>query len=278
VYPLDSLTWTSPKGIFHKQDSILGIIGNNIISKFIWDFDLTNQQVTISNNLNYCKNLPDSLSINLVPQNNCKAIPLALNQTNKMLLLDFGCSSPIILADSIPKDKGAQKNSTKISRHNGPGAFSHLDTTNTKQTNHGAFVNVQFGPHRFNEIECIQNNHSNLLGMPFIWAFKRVVLDFEKNKAYFISRYKSNKYNLHNHNFQSTVNRGKVINFYPGEKGTVITINKDSLKLKYLAFGYSQLIKINNNADSLFCTDSVRLPNGTSLAGPIMIKLGEQVE
>jgi len=59
VYPKDSITWTNPKGIFYKQDSIIGVIGNNVISKFIWDFDLTNKHVTISKSKNYCSSISD---------------------------------------------------------------------------------------------------------------------------------------------------------------------------------------------------------------------------
>ena len=65
VYPNDSLTWTDPKGTFYQQDSVIGIIGNNIISKFIWDFDLINKRVTISKTKKYCKDIPDSLSVPL---------------------------------------------------------------------------------------------------------------------------------------------------------------------------------------------------------------------
>lgn len=183
VYPNDSLTWTVPKGIFYKQDSVIGVIGNNIISKFIWDFDLINKRVTISKSKKYCKDMPDSLSVKLFSNNGNKDIPVKINGVKKMLTFDFGAVSPLYLSDTIPYQLETNK---KRGSQNTIGVLNHLDSTGRKESNFD-FVDVELGAYKFNEIQCFENEHSDLLGIPFIWAFERVVIDYLNGKAYFIT-------------------------------------------------------------------------------------------
>lgn len=276
TYPLDSLTWTSSDGIFFEQDSVIGVLGNNIISKFIWDFDFLNQCVTISNNKNYCDTISDSLSINLVSKNNCKEIPVIINQTDKLLLLDFGCSSPIILSDSIPERKELNKKAATFSQKRGKGALSHLDSINNNQTINGSFVDIKLGKFEYKKIRCANNNHSNLLGIPFIWSFERVVLDFSNNKTYFISENnEASKFSIKNHNWQSIINKGEIIELYSKPDGTLIKMENQSMEVRYMVFGHTKLYKNKGRLDSMFCQDSIHLPNGQTINGPITIKLNE---
>lgn len=253
VFPADSIPddYISNNSI---QDKKLGIIGNNIISEFVWDFDLVNRRVTISKDNNYCKNIQDSLAVKLVSKNNLKEIPLLINGKNKNLVLDFGCSAPIIVTDSI------QDSGTNIFLNN-------LDINNYD------FADVQFGDNIFSEIKCIKNKHVNLFGIPFIWAFKRVILDYNNDKIYFISKsdsktnYSVNKYKL------SYINANSTITMETKPNGLKFVVGNDSNQKKYRLFGRIKLYQNNNKLDSILCLDSLYMPNGQLKNGPTTIKV-----
>ncbi|WP_167605817.1 retropepsin-like aspartic protease [Maribellus sediminis] len=273
TYPLDSLTWTSSDGIFFGHDSVVGVLGNDIISKFTWDFDLLNQCVTVSNNKAYCSTLSDSLAIDLVSKNNVKEIPVFINETAKMLLLDFGCSSPIILSDSIPQGKESEKEKITFYQARGKGGLNHLDSINN-QTIDGSFVDIKFGKYEYNNIRCVNNNHADLLGIPFIWSFERVVLDFPNNKSYFISaNLNASQFSVKNHSWQSVIDNDNTIELYPKPGGTVISIESESKQVNYVAFGYTKLYKQKGRVYRMFCQDSVRLPDGKTINGPVTMEL-----
>lgn len=274
VYPSDTLSMTSPNGVHFKQDRILGIIGNNIISKFIWDFDLIKRRVTISNNKDYCNSISDSLAINLVSRNTHKEIPVQINSEDKLLILDFGCSSPIVISESIPNRNVLNKNMGTFSGERSKGALSHLDSINGVRDNSGGFIDIKLGNYKFKKIKCIKNDHVDLLGIPFVWSFERVVLDFSNNKSYFISdNFTSSEFGVKKHNWQSIVNKSKIMTLYAKPNGTLIKMEKDSMEVRYVVFGLTKLYKNNGGLDSIFCQDSIHMPNGQTINGPITMKL-----
>ena len=169
VYPADSLMWKDSKGFFYNQDSIVGIIGNNIISKFIWDFDMVNKRVTVSNSKSYCNSIPDSLAIELVSIEKHKEILVRINGKLKRLTLDFGSRFPISLSSSIPNKKKSDKNSSFSQKTKG--GLNHLDPTNGKETKFD-FVDLKLGTYKFKEVQCFENDNSALLGIPFVWSFR----------------------------------------------------------------------------------------------------------
>lgn len=270
VYPTDSLSWTDPKGSHYKQDSILGTIGNNIISKFIWDFDLINHHVTVSNNKRYCHNLPDSLAIALVSKNSNKEISVLINGVRKMLLLDFGCSQTIILADSIPNQEITKEKINLSVEHKS--SLNHLDSINGRVNNIN-FVNLQLGSNLFKEIICVGNDHVNVFGIPFIWAFERVVLDFENNRAYFISKNNTlSNYSIDKYK-RNYINGNATINMKCKPNGLKFILQSDLTRISYVLFGNIVMYKSNSKLDSIICLDSLRLPNGQIKFGPATLKV-----
>jgi hypothetical protein len=268
VYPTDSITWTHPKGSNYNQDSILGTIGNNIISKFIWDFDLINQRVTVSNNKMYCLNLLDSAAIDLVTKGNHKEIEVLINGEQKILTLDFGCSFPIVLSDSIPEKKVTEENF--VFCHETKGALDHLDSTEISK-NSFDFADIKLGTYEYTQIKCVENDHADLLGIPFIWSFKRVVLDFNNCKSYFISENEfAGGFGVNNYNRQSTNDEmdenGVIWAGKPG--GMTVVIERDSIRIKYIIYGSSKFYKNNYN---LLCNDSLLMPNGEIQHGPFTL-------
>jgi predicted aspartyl protease len=264
IYPSDSVSWTVPKGIHFKQDSVLGTIGNNIISKFIWDFNMENKCVTISNNKAYCDTIPDSLAIGLVAENNHKIIPVQINGEKKLLMLDFGCSMPICLSDSIPKQGKTFTKGTFWQSNSTIGALNHIDSTQKKGTAYG-FAYIQLGSTKFKEIKCHENNHSDLLGIPFIWAYKRVILDFENNKAYFVNKSTSEN------PFGPEANSRLIFTAKTG--GQKLTIEKQKNKKTFIIYGQYELSKSNGSATDLLINDSLVLPDGHKKYGPYKINM-----
>lgn len=250
VYPKDSITWTEPKGIFYKQDSIIGVIGNNIISKFIWDFDLMNKKVTISKSKKYCRAIPDSLSVPLLSNNENKDIPVKINGVEKMLTLDFGSSGSLSISDSIPNKLISNKSAFS---QNTIGAFNHLDSTKRERRNID-FVDVEFGSFSFNEVMCSENDQSDLLGLPFIWAFERVIIDYKNDKVYFINENRNlggrgeiifGRYNIWNN--ASEIKRDS----------TTIIISKDNYEKRYVFYGRLTLYQSRSGIDSIYYRDSL---------------------
>lgn len=271
VYPADSLSWKDPKGIFYKQDSVIGVIGNNIISKFTWDFDMVNRRVTVSNSKNYCDTIADSLAFDLVSVEKHKEILVRINGKLKRLSLDFGSFNPISLSGPIPnKEEADKKNSFSQDTKS---ALNHLNPNEDKADNFD-FVDVKFGDYEFKEIKCSENDYSNLLGIPFVWSFKRVVIDYTNNKAYFID-YDENASNFGvvKYNRESFINWNGV-KIFPGQpKGVIYIFEKDLIKLTYVCYGKLMVYNSNNQLDSINCSDSIRLPDGKMKMGPATIRV-----
>jgi len=256
VYPIDSISWTEPKGFLYKQDSIIGVIGNNIISKYIWDFDLINKKVTISKSKRYCRTIPDSLSVPLIWNDGHKDIPVKINGAERMLIFDFGASEPLTLSDSIPNNfTGAKSGFTLYSS----GALKHLDSTVSKGTNMD-FVDVDLGIYTFNEVSCSENDHSDLLGLPFIWAFERVIVDYLNDKAYFITENRNSagrgKINISRYNIWHNARENK--------DSLILTRNNEYYKF----YGSTKLYQSRSGFDSIFYRDSLLLPNNDIEYGP----------
>lgn len=277
VVPLDSAAWTHKKGIFHGDDIIVGIIGNNLISKFVWDFDLQQKKVTVSRNREYCAAIPDSLGIDLVPFSHRMKMPVYINGFEKMLVLDFGSIPPIILSDSV-----AVEESDELGKINAPqstrGMLSHIDTVNGR-THNGKFTDVRLGDNEFSDILCLENAKSDLIGIPFIWSFERVILDYNHQKSYFISRKRKDaphgaesvsRENLSTHLLRNST----VTTFYSNSEGMVLHINRDSVTQKYISFGKLLMYRSQNSTkpDSIICCDSVLLPDGSMKYGPFKIE------
>lgn len=270
VYPTDSITWTDPKGIHYKQDSIFGIIGNNIISKFIWDFDLIHHRVTVSNKKTYCNAIPDSLAISLVSKDNHKEIPVLINGENKLLTLDFGCCFPIVISDSIHNRTKFDKKSGFWQKTNG--LLNHLDSTGRRSSNFD-FADIKVGSFKFEQIKCFENGKADLFGIPFIWAFKRVIIDFMNGKAYFISENDSSgDFGVNKFNRESIWNPNGICEMKSKPRGITFDFQIKSTRMRWVVYGDAKLFNNNNIPDSIFCKDSLLMPNGKMKYGPYTIR------
>ena len=263
VYPKDSITWTDTKGFFYNQDSIIGIIGNNIISKYIWDFDLINKKVKISKSKRYCRAIHDSLSVPLFWNNGNKDIPVKINGADRMLTFDFGASMPLSISDSIPYKLSSKRGTFSQSTI---GAFNHLDSTARKESNI-AFVDVELGTYKFNDIQCNENAHSDLLGLPFIWAFERVIVDYLNDRVYFLNENRAHGFSVTTYNRENFLNSAKVIEMTTKPEGMVLILSNDSIETRHVFYGRLTLYK-GSKLDSIIFQDSVLMANGRIMYGP----------
>lgn len=273
VFPADTATWTDSKGCKYKQDSILGIIGNNIISKFIWDFDLVKHRVTISNSKSYCETIPDSMSISLISNNKHQFIPISINGESRMIMLDFGCVYPLVITNpvSILKESGTKINfSEKVKS-----TFNHLDSTNSSSIM-SDFLNVKLGAHEYKQIMYFLNDNVNVLGIPFIWSFKRVVLDFNKSKVYFITENEiAGGFGVNSFSRKSISDRFSIFTTESKPEGMPLiienVIEQEKSSIKYVIYGKAKWYTKNKKSDKVICLDSLLLPNGKIQHGPYTI-------
>lgn len=270
VYPEDSLAWTVPKGNNYKQDSVFGIIGNNIISKFIWDFDLINKRVTVSKSKRYCKDLPDSLSVPLFSNKDNKDIRVKINGAEKMLTFDFGAATPLCLYGTIPNRLPDNKKS--YSQSSSIGVLNHLDSTIRKDSNFD-FADVELGAFKFSEIKCVENEHFDLLGIPFIWAYERVVVDYMNDQAFFITENDhSGKLGVKSFNRENIWSSAREIKLKGKPEGREVIFSNDSTKIRHVFYGSLTVFQNDSQLDSIAYQDSVLMPNGRIKHGPSTVK------
>lgn len=274
VYPKDSLTWIDPKGIFYQQDSVIGIIGNDIISKYIWDFDMINKRVIVSKSKKYCKDIPDSLSIKLIPNNGRKDIAVKINGVEKILMLDFGATSPLCISDSIPDL--SYPDEKRFYSQSSMGALNHLDSAERKNSRF-TFGDVELGTYTFYEIQCFENENCNLLGIPFIWTFERVVIDNMNDKSYFFAENKDfGNFGVNRYSSKNLWTLTDINHFITKPGGMVFTMATDSMETRYVFYGRLTIYQQNSKLASIFYQDSLLLSNGQILYGPATLKIESQ--
>ncbi|WP_421918584.1 retropepsin-like aspartic protease [Marinifilum sp.] len=305
VVALDSLAWTNKNGILYGQDSLKGIIGYNIISKYIWDFDMKNKQVTVSMASNYCDDLPDTTAVALKDSINSWYIPVTVNDIEKTLLLDLGSAIPISITDTIPTRDKFKFVDISFSE-NSNGLFNHLLAHNKFQS-FESFNDLSFGNYNFNRISCQENDKNDLFGIPIIWNFDRFVLDTKNNRAYFINNNKfdcelsascfsSNKFYFYLNMVLTYGIKGKAevklrSRFKLPASATVGYY--DTCKLSYKIYNGFKVEGINSGfkvedsnkdqdnylyfADHFISLDSVMLPNGEMKYGNYAIKFKKDV-
>ena len=285
-WPADSASW-GKQGAFEDQEKVLGIIGNTFLTNFVWDFDMVNQTVTLARSNHAIKEIRDEAVLPLQRIGNQWKLPVAINGKEKYILLDFGHTTPLQIEDSISYDK---KTIFGIGENMSKSAFMHTlaDSTRTDSIFYFLAESISLGNQSFDSIICIEKAHYSLLGIPFIWAFERVVLDYPHEKIYLINKQNDlGKFDVRtiNHQFRESI---KVENIQAGSKGyfdihtkyfadnmaPTITENKDTVMEKFRIYGTARYWgRSLDDLDSIQCMDSVLLPNGNIQYAPFTIMM-----
>ena len=194
--PLEIEEWENSKGFFNSyenKDSIAGILGNNIINSFVWDFNMDTKSIKITDK-KFSENKSDVTIIPLIKSGNSWNIEIDLNGRNKNVKLDTGSNSILSLKDSLvvsDKDIKISSSSTGIN------SFKN----NSENRDRKDFADIKIGNILFEKTLVSFQKKSNLLGIPLFWEYERIVLDFIDHKMYIYEKTKNkNTYSITNIN------------------------------------------------------------------------------
>ncbi|TGV02380.1 pepsin/retropepsin-like aspartic protease family protein [Flavivirga rizhaonensis] len=184
-------------GIFHNQDSIVGILGNNIINSFVWDLDMVNHQMRITD-ASFLDTIAKSKVIPLIKNGMGWNVEIKLNGMSKNIKLDSGSNSILSITDSIKLAKmytypiiNAEKSIGFLSYKDCKGKVIKRDSLENlnKKTKEARriFANLGIADTIYKNTFVVDKSKSNLLGNPLFWEYERVVLDFINKKMYLIN-------------------------------------------------------------------------------------------
>ncbi|WPP51679.1 pepsin/retropepsin-like aspartic protease family protein [Catalinimonas niigatensis] len=280
-WPVDSNAWKQG-GAFVGQRQIVGIIGNNFIPNYVWDFDMRNQQVSLAKSIDALDTIHNHTSLPLAPMEGNWKIPVSINGEKKNFLLDFGYITSIRLKDTLLKDDDT-KHGMMLSTPKS--AFSHtLNEENRSDTlSYTIAKSVWLGDQEFTNVLCFEKDFFDLIGLQFIWAFDRVILNYPDQQIHLIKHQdrpevldmKTLNYKLTQH--IQMLQHGffeMTLNHYAAVNTKRITEDQDTLDARYLFYGKSKHWGQNRwDVDSITSMDSVQLPNGVIKQAPVTIDL-----
>ncbi|KAA5827723.1 hypothetical protein FPF71_02480 [Algibacter amylolyticus] len=267
-------TW-SDCGIFPNQDSIAGILGNNVINNFVWDLDMVNREVTIQDKSFIDNSISNKKIIPLIRSNMGWKVNIQLNGKKKKVKFDSGNASILNITDGIQLAKTYTYPITNAGRSKG--VFSYLncegkevkiDSSDIKyQQKRSVFVNLKVGDTAYKDAYVIDKSASNLLGIPLFWEYERVVLDFLSKKIYLINPVnKINDYQISTKSKNTlmsvkveAISKTGYYDVYKKEEIKLITKNKTTLndtieyyfKGKMRIYASLNLIEKRINIDSI---------------------------
>lgn len=285
-WPVDSMAWKEG-GPFEGQDEVIGFIGNNFLTHYVWDFDMIYQKVNLAKSIEAIDNLEESSSIPLKSIDGNWYVPIQINEKKVDLLLDFGYTTCIQLQDSLKRD-GNSEHGFALS-HSSFSAFSHTLKKNTAPdtVQYTMAQDVNLGDLKFTNVLCIEQQYNNLIGLQFLRAFDRIILDFPNHKMHVFRKSVENEVTdlksvITQKNYQLEYSRQMQkkgffeisLNYHFSIPTQRITHQLDTVEGKYLFYGKSRHWgRSYFDKDSITSMDSVRLPNGEIKQAPITIDL-----
>lgn len=252
-------------GIFANQDSIIGLLGNNVINNFVWDLDMLNQEMTVQEK----PFIDDSISNKKVISLKSKGVggwtvDIKLNGKKKKVKLDSGSNSILNITDSIQLAKTYSY--PTINKSQSKGVFSYLDCNGKEgvtadssdignNKKRSVFANLEIGETVYTDAFIIDKSKSNLLGIPLFWEYERVVLDFPSKKMYLINPVKNtNQYQISNKSkgqlaltkYQAIAQSGFYKMYY---KKPIEIYAKSNLNQDTLIFIFKNKVKVYGSVD-----------------------------
>jgi predicted aspartyl protease len=199
---IKSLKYNSDHYNNFSKDSIIGILGVNVIKHFYWDIDMVNEKIIISSKKT--KDFVDSTyqAIKLLERFWTYEISIKVNNSNKYAMLDTGFNGILILKDSIIDiSKKYYYNTNDIIE--GKAVFS-------KKENRSTFASLKIGNYTIKDAMTVYGNTEsprNFLGISLFHSFQRIILNFEQKKIILIDPVE--KEGIHHPNSLSTRMRKK---------------------------------------------------------------------
>ncbi|MEK6477037.1 pepsin/retropepsin-like aspartic protease family protein [Catalinimonas sp. 4WD22] len=285
-WPTDSSAWKKG-GPFEGQDELIGVIGNNFLTHYVWGFNMPNQQVTLTKSIDALSEMDGMTQLPLKNMEGNWYIPVQINNITFNLLLDFGYTTSIRLQDSLSRDDNSDHG---IALSYSPfSAFSHTQEKRTvpDTVQYTMAESVSLGDLEFTNVMCTEKQYNSLIGLQFLWAFDRIILDYPNQKMYLSINTPENEvtdlsavtkqkmYELHcRRQIQEKGFFEIDLNYHFSVPTQRITHHLDTVEGKYLFYGKSRHWgRSYFNKDSVTSLDSVRLPNGKIKQAPITIDL-----
>ncbi len=179
---------TNGKNLLSK-DFIAGILGCNLMNSFVWDLNLKNNTIHLTDS-KFNENISQATTIPLIEYNNRWKIEIKVNGDKKKAMFDSGSNAILTLKDSIKLPKDYIYQIKKYANSN-----TLYSNTNYKNIERKIFVNLSISNLIFKDIPAFDNNESNVIGNPILWEYERVVLDFISKKIYLLNKNNSTKLN-----------------------------------------------------------------------------------
>lgn len=285
-WPADSASW-GQKGMFKGKEEVLGIIGNTFITNFVWDFDMLSHTITLTRAAHALNPINEETILPFQFVDKHWKFPVSINGEEKLILLDFGHTTPLQVEETVLKDKHTKYGSIKSISES---ALAHTLADSMQKDSVFYFLakNISLGNQSFDSLFCFEKAYSSLLGMPFIWAFERVVLDYPQEKIYLMKKQANpGKFDVRtiNHQFHQKIQIAGIqagaqgyfnmrIKYYADHIAPTITENQDTVMAKYKVYGKARYWGRNlYDIDSIQCMDSVLLPNGNIQYAPFTIEM-----
>jgi len=182
--------WDNENGIFYNKDSIAGILGNNIINSFVWDFDIKKQTIKITDQ-KFSESLSKTHIVPLIKSGKGWKVKIKVNGKQEFVKLDSGSNKILSITDSLK----TTRNSNHEIKEESNGIFSFTETDNDgnkkKIMKRMIFADINISNLFFKDALIMSPSKSNLLGVPLFWEYDRIVLDFLDQKMYLFNKLNS---------------------------------------------------------------------------------------
>lgn len=288
--------WGSKCGIFYKQDSVAGILGNNVINNFVWDIDMIKHTMQISDQPFKEK----TTSAKVVPLINIGMgwnVEIQIDGKLKKVKLDSGSNGILSLKDSIHFPKTYTNLISKVSKSKG--IFSYMDcdgneikidttesSINKRNISRRVFADLYIADTIYKNTLVSDNKPIDLIGIPIFWEYERVVLDFLSKKMYLINPTKSkNSFQLSKKSINGRsamkIESIKKNGYFESSFNKVLLINtqskktKDTVIFKFIGKMKCYAHQINSKSIKMDSIIGMGTVLNTSIAGPINLKLND---
>ncbi len=171
------------------QDTIIGTIGQNIIKRYNWDFDLENKIVTISKkNTLQPKKISNINTINMDYNGTFYCVTVDINNRFYTIGFDSGFDGTLQFKNKLPAKIKPPIKGEKI-KHRSGSAFSHLLTTPKYIYSEVGYTNIKLGNHKFNNLHCNYHKGTNTyIGISYWHEYKRIILDCVNNVIHLVDK------------------------------------------------------------------------------------------
>ncbi|WP_111710292.1 pepsin/retropepsin-like aspartic protease family protein [Lutibacter citreus] len=170
-------------------DSIAGVFSSNLMNSLVWDFNMKNQTIKITDQKFSEKNI-EMISIPLIEYGTRWKIDININEKSQKALFDTGANSILDIKDNFNLPENYNyiiENAPTVTSMHSNGKDKNI------QIGRKIFVDLGISDTVFKDSYATDKSHINLIGNPLMWEYERVVLDFINKRMYLLNKNNSTK-------------------------------------------------------------------------------------